>query len=422
MRGHLQKYHTFLSRLVNSTYWKTNTSLIVIQMSLAGLVGLCQVWALATFLSREELGYWGYCAAIVAIASIFCLPGSSQALAYASAHKLDGALSQTVRLRLKWGVLCSGSLAAMAAIHYINNQFTLAAMLGIAAVFVPIQLATDSADAYLTGRGEFRIAFVRKVCSYATLCIAIIATAALLREVVACTLVNYIGGAIINILFLHMTKPMIRNNFRHDELGKMNLRFGVLSTVSLISTNIERPVLGTLVGFSQLATYQVARTSAFPVSFGRVVEKLLLSRLVARTDRTNVMKDIIAGASLLFVGGWFAYAVLCALAYALISTFLPSYHDALPLMYIMLLQLPFNWAAKPIQSWLYADRRYHRSYWILAYTLPASRLPLLLGGAFLGGTYGAAWGWILSEIAFFLVATYLIAAENKTSAADSNSV
>ncbi|HEX2543903.1 MAG TPA: oligosaccharide flippase family protein [Ramlibacter sp.] len=398
----------FLHRLVRSPYWRTNTPLIIVQMGMAGLVGLCQMWALATYLPQEELGYWGYAAAIVAMASIFSLPGSSQALSYAAAHQMDGALRQTFTLRLKWGTLCGLSLALLAGFHHLSGHPTLAAMLAIAAVFVPVQLAADSADAYLAGRGEFRIAFVRKVVSYAGLSALVILTAAWFRDVLVCTLVNYLAGTLVNLAFMHLTQPLLRNHRRHDGLNGMNVRFGGLSMLSVVSANLERPVLGALAGFHQLATYQVARTAMFPVSFGRVVEKLLLSRLAGRSDRHRVLRDIVTGASLLFVSGWFVYAALCLVFQFLVTRFLPNYHDALALMYVLLLQLPFNWAAKPIQSWLYADQQHHRCYWFLSYTLPVSRLPLLLGGALLGGVAGAAWGWVLCEALFFFVAIFML--------------
>ncbi|MBF0367850.1 MAG: hypothetical protein HQL52_00175 [Magnetococcales bacterium] len=390
-----------IKRLVRSQYLRQSGLYVGLQQLSQITIGLLQVWVLATHLPRDAYGVWGYSAAFAGMATIFTLPGVSHVITYGAAHGQDGVLVAGVRLRLKFGVLTSLTLLVLAAAHYHSGRIDAAWLLFFAALFLPAQQAFDGVDAFLTGLGNFRALFFRRLAAQGFMVVALWLGAAMTGSVVVCGGILYGGGVVVSGgLFLSLLK-LRRNREMPDNFKGMIKQFSLQSIGATLSRSMERPLLSAFVGFKELAAYNLAMTAQFPVSFGRLVDRILISRL-ARSKGQLERRQVLLGMGLLFGVGLPAYVLMVAVVRVLVPWILPHYGDAVPLIEILLLQAPFAWGAKPGMSWLLAHQENHRWHHRIVWGIIVARVGFISAGAWGFGMMGVAWAWVGVEGLTFL--------------------
>ena len=393
-------------RLWRSRYLRESALYVGLQQVVQVAIGLFQVWALARYLPRDAYGIWGYTAAFAGMASIFTLPGVNQVVTYGAVHRQDGVLLAGLRLRLTFGLLATAALLIAAAVHHLSGREQAAVILLLAALFMPAQQAFDGIEAFLTGLGNFRALFWRRLAAQGSLAVGLWLGAANTGSVLVCAAILYGGGLLISAALFVWLLKLRRNRDLPENFKTMVQRFSLQSVGATISRSMERPVLSAFIGFHELAAYNLALTAQFPVSFGRLVERILISRLGGGrgggAGRGGVTAgQIRQGMWLLFALGWPAWwALVLAVGY-IVPWILPNYADAVPIIEILLLQAPFAWGAKPGLSWLLARTENHRWYHRIVWGIIVTRIVLISLGAWWAGIRGVAWAWVTVEALTF---------------------
>jgi len=406
---------SLINRLSSSQYLRESCFYVGLQQVTQICVSVSQVWVLAHYLPRESYGIWGYAAALAALASVFTLPGITRVITYGAAREQDGVLMAGVKLRLFFGFLTSGALLVMAVGHNLSARQDAAAILLFAGLFMPAQQAFDSMEAFLTGQGKFRVIFFRRLVAQSTLVTALWLGALGTGSVVVCGAILYGGGFLVSgILFLVLLKYR-RNTDLPENFRSMTIQFSLQSIGTTISRSVERPLLSALVGFHELAAYNLALAAQFPVSFGRLADRILISRL-ARPQSSFLVSDIVRSMGLSFAIGWPAYLFMTSVVSLVVPLLLPKYGDAVPIIRILLLQIPFAWGAKPGMSWLMAHPGNHHWYHGLVWGTIIFRIVFITAGAFLDGVIGVAWGWVAVEfLSFFMILIVLLFKKGRSS-------
>ncbi len=370
-------------------------------MGMQILLGVGQIWALANYLPRESYGLWGYCAGITGLVSIFTLPGMGQMITYGAARQMDGVLWAGVRIRLLFGSSATLLLLLIAGWHWYAGQREAAAMLLLAALFLPSQLAFDSMDAYLNGTGNFKAQFWRRLLAQGTLAAAITLGAWQTGSLLVCAVMLYGGGFLLSLSLFLTLLPQRRNRDLPDDFLSLSRQFSLQSIGNTIGHNMERPLLSRFISFEEMAAYNLALAAQLAVGMGRLVDRILVSRL-ADPKQGVTIAQVRWGMQVLFALGVLGYLVLFFLLQHLIPLLLPHYGDALPLMAILLLQMPFTWSTSLGMSWLLARPEYHPYYHRVTWLIMVARILLLTAGAFLGGSRGVAWAWVVLECSNFI--------------------
>ncbi|MBF0160776.1 MAG: hypothetical protein HQL88_00675 [Magnetococcales bacterium] len=393
----MQHSHALLlRRLWNSPYLRQSSFYAGLQMVAQMLLGSFQVWALAHYLPRESYGIWGYCGALAAIVSLFTLPGMGQVVTYGAARQYDGVLMAAVRVRLAFGTLTTLSLLGMALAHFLSGEQQAAGLLLLTALFLPAQMALDSMDAFLAGLGNFRALFWRRLLAQGSMALALWIGVSQTSSLLICGAILYGGGLLVSlILFLTLLKHR-RNRDLPDDFKGLSQQFSWQSIGSTIGYNMERPLLSFFTTFNEMAAYNLALAAQLPVGMGRLVERILVSRLADR--RLGISPaQVLWGMGVLFGLGALGYALLVPLLYLLIPLLLPHYEDAIPLMAILLLQMPSVWATSLGMSWLLAQPQNHLWYHRITWGIVVARILFITIGALSGGIQGVAWSWVLLE-------------------------
>ena len=404
---------SLLKRLWHSRYLRESSFYVGLQQIVQITIGLFQVWVLAHYLPRDAYGIWGYTAAFAGMASIFTLPGVNQVVTYGAARQQDGVLLTGLRLRLLFGLLATLSLLILAAGHLVIERRDAAILLLLAALFMPAQQAFDSVEAFLTGLGNFKALFFRRLVALGSMALALWIGAATTGSLLVCGSILYGGGLMISAtLFLFLLKYR-RNSILPETYKKMIRQFSLQSVGSTISRSMERPLLSMFINFHEMAAYNLALTAQFPVSFGRLVDRILISRLAKREGEIT-QAQVRWGMWMLFAIGWPAWGVMVTAVGILVPWMLPNYGDAVPLIEILLLQAPFAWGAKPGLSWLLARPESHRWYHRIVWGIIFARIFFITVGAWNHGMQGVAWAWVMVEALTFLVVMAVLTTRRST--------
>ncbi|MEO5339246.1 MAG: hypothetical protein H7837_01825 [Magnetococcus sp. MYC-9] len=396
-----------LGRLAGSRYLRESILFVGLQQAFQVVIGLFQVWILTSHLSRESYGVWGYVAALTAMASLFTLPGINQVITYGAANLQHGVLMAGVRLRFSYGVLSSVLLLGLAWTHASSDRSHAAGLLLMTALFMPVCQVMDSMDAFLSGLGNFRALFWRRVLLHGTLSAMLWVVAAWTGSLWVCGAILYGGEAVIStLLFISLLKYR-QNNLLPEQFGGLTRQFSLQSVGSTVSRTMERPLLSLFIGFSDLAAYNVALTAQVPVTYGRLIDRILISRLARLRDRID-LSWVWFGVWLLFGVGWLACLLMILVARWLVPGVFPDYVDAIPLMEILLLQVPFAWGAKPGLSWLLAHAEHHVWYHRLNWGTILLRIFLIPTGVWMGGMTGVVWAWVAVELLTFLAVVLVL--------------
>ncbi len=388
-------------RIWHSQYLWKSSFFVGLQMVTQILSGAFQVWALANYLPRESYGIWGYCGSLAGIASIFTLPGMGHVVMYGASQQQDGVLMAAVRLRLTYGTLSTLSLLCMAMAHHLSGQEQAAGQLLLAALFLPAQLALDSMDSFLAGLGNFMALFWRRLIAQGSMALAVWIGASTTGSLLVCSMILYIGGLLVSlILFLTLLKHR-RNTLLPENFKSLSQHFSLRSIGTTIGYNMERPLLSAFVSFDAMAAYNLAVAAQIPVGMGRMVERIVISRLANRELGIS-LSQVQWGMWALFSLGALGYLILIPIIGFLLPLFLPHYGDAIPLIDILLLQMPFVWASSLGMSWLLAQPQNHLWYHRIAWGIVLARIVFITTGAVIGGIRGVAWAWVMLEGVQFL--------------------
>ena len=394
-------HKSLLHRLWHSPYLRQSSFFVGLQMVTQILFSMLQVWALAHYLPRESYGIWGYCGALAGIATIFTLPGMGQVITYGAAQQQDGVLVAAVKVRLTFGLLSSLALLCLAIGHYYAGRQDAAIMLLFAALFLPAQLAFDSVDAFLTGQGNFKTLFWRRIITQGGIALAIWIGAAISGALWVCAFILYGGGLLVSAALFVPLLQQRRNHIMPDNFKQLSQRFSLQSIGSTISYSMERPLLSAFVSFNEIAAYNLAMTAQLAVGFGRVVDRIFVSRLANRQLGISITQ-VQWGMWVLFVVGALASMVVIMVVRYLLPLILPHYQDAVPLMSIVLLQMPFVWSSSLGISWLIAQPQNHLWYHRIIWGTLLGRILFLTIGALTGGVLGVIWAWVILEGCHFL--------------------
>lgn len=141
---------TDLRYITKGIVWLGTSSVV------SSITGLVSSIAFAYFVPKDIFGMYQYVLTIVSILTIITLPKINRAMKQAVSRGLEGELSKSLRVRIRWGVLASFAGFIIAAYYLIKGNSTLAGAIGIASAFVWFFDSIGIGIAYLKAKLLFR--------------------------------------------------------------------------------------------------------------------------------------------------------------------------------------------------------------------------------------------------------------------------
>jgi O-antigen/teichoic acid export membrane protein len=239
--------------LVKNGFWLTLGQVVSIGASF--LLSI----AFANLIDPIVYGNYKYIISILGILGIFSLPGISTAVTQAVARGFEGSFYSGFKTKLKWG--CLGSMAAViGAIYYwIRGNEILPIPLLLIAIFLPLMQASNVYYSFLTGK-KFFSKQVRYTTITNILAVIFIAISLYFTKNLFWIITTYlISHTLLNLFFYLLTKNKFLPNKKDDPLTiSYGKHLSFLDMISTVANNVDRVLLFTLIGSSQLAVYSFA--------------------------------------------------------------------------------------------------------------------------------------------------------------------
>ncbi|XOB41359.1 MAG: oligosaccharide flippase family protein [Candidatus Nealsonbacteria bacterium] len=360
--------------------------------------------AFANLLDPVTYGNYRYILSLIGMLSIFTLSGMGAAIIQAVARGFEGSFYSVFREKLRFGVLASIVAIGLAVYYFLQGNYFLPIPLLISAIFSPLMLASQIYASFLVGKKLFNIQAKYSVFSRIVSTGAIIITLFITKNLFWLITVYLVSHTLLNYSFYIIIESKFKPNKKEDS---QTLSYGkhlsLMSIISTIANYLDRILLFTLVGSTQLAVYSFAilipnqikglmkqnvGTLAFP--------KLSIKPL--KEIKLNIMQKFW---KLFFLTG------IVAIIYVIIAPFLykiffPQYLDSIS--YSQLFTLSFVTVPITLLSTIFQAQMMKKELYLIR-IVPIVRIILLL---FLTPIYGIL-GVIMGQIGatFFYLALIL---------------
>lgn len=347
-----------------------------------------------------------YLLSVGVIIGAFTLTGMNSAVTRAVARGYDGSLRQSMMMQFTWNVLPT-LLAWLAGGYYLyQGNPTLGWGLMLIGVFVPLNNALNTYNAFLTGKKDFRRIFLYSlwwnVPYYASVALVAIFWKGALVMLAANLIAQCIGlviGYRMSVATYQPTSETDRDAMRYGN------HLSVMGLFGTIANQADNILVFHFLGPAPLALYSYA--TAIPGRIGSLFKFIPAAALPKFAERTPA--EIRVGLARRLIIGT-VLSLFLALAYILMARFLfgllfPTYLDAVPYSMLAAFSLVSLMSGVVMNALTAAGNM--RSLYIYNIVSPLVLLGLEFAGIMLFGLWGLVGGRVAAECLLFLFACVL---------------
>jgi O-antigen/teichoic acid export membrane protein len=372
--------------------------------AIAFLASFAVVSVLGRLIPRETVGSYNYIVATLSIISISTLPGMNNALARAIGRGNDGSVSTIMKKRLLYGTIGSALALLIGVSFWLEGNTGLGLAFFIAAPFVPLtDTFSSAAISFWQGKKRFDRSATMFAVYYVGLAILSIAVFLISKN-----LPVMVAGVMLaqTIMGLSVYKSIRRDNAKDDpESVKLGMHLTVMQALSILSGNLDRVIVWTLMGPATLAAYSFAATPISKAYQMIPVGTIALPHLSGRAFTKEIKRGVLRKMKLLFIIFIPVTIFIIWLAPFLYRIFFPLYPDSVPYFQLLFLGVIFSPLAI-VKSALIAFKK-TRTLYITEVIVPAFKIVLMAVLAVLFGIYGLIYGVLISAVIGFVVALVL---------------
>jgi O-antigen/teichoic acid export membrane protein len=390
-----QRYRIDLAYVIKNEFW------VYLRQGISLIISLAVPIAFARLAPKEVYGQYNFILAILAIASLLSIPGLNQAVVRSTARGYEGSYKQAVKTSFLWSLLGIPALLGVGAYYYYYSTQIIGICLMMSSIFFPFIYAPNIWDSFLTGKKRFDVAARYGIIQAATNAAAIIGILFLNADRLVLILAAYlITSSLMACLLYRQSLRYIENNARDDECQKYGYFLTTTNIVGTLATNIDRILIGILLGAPELAIYAIA--IAIPTRI-KDLQKFVWAPFMPKISeqgtrmREAVAKGkglilplalIIAGASLLY---WLFVDDIILLLFS------PKYVEAGVYSRMLLFMILFSIPATFLAAFTIA-RKKTKSIVLGYLVFPFVKLAIMFGFIYQWGVWGAVWGLNLSML------------------------
>jgi len=254
-------------------YYVKNSSYLITARVVSTILGLLLSISFARFLPKEIYGQYGYIMSIIGILAIFTLPGMSTAITQAVARGHDRVLIEGTKERFKWSILGSIAVLGVGIYYFLNGSILLGKCLMISSLFFPFYQNFQTYNAFFSAKKQFG-----KVAKYQIIirAISVPVTALVIylsRDLMLILVANLFTLSLLRGYFFRSASKSMENESNDKEAIPFGKHLTVQNIPGMITAWGDKIIIGTLLGFPELAIYSIAkafstlvRTSMAPIA------------------------------------------------------------------------------------------------------------------------------------------------------------
>ena len=241
-------------------YAAKNMSWTVIGKSGAFALSFFVISIFAYFAPKEVVGSYNFITSIAALLAISTLTGNNISLVRSVGKGFEGTLSFIIKKRMRAGLIGSLISVLISIWYLINGNTTFFTCFIILAFFIPIiEVIAQSTTSFWLGKKDYKkqasIIFIRQLMVTLLIFIPILTIS---DSIILITLSFFSANTISGLIVLWMTKRKMENKDVDAESAKHGLHFSYLTTIDVLSNNLDKIVIWHFLGPVSLAIYHIA--------------------------------------------------------------------------------------------------------------------------------------------------------------------
>lgn len=248
-----RRYQIDLAYIIKSQFW------VYLAHGILLITGLATSVAFARLASQEILGQYNFIFAILAIVALLSIPGLGNAVLRSVARGNEGSFKAAVKTRFLWSLLTIPALLGIGGYYYYYNTPIIGIVLMISSVFFPFIHAPKLWVSFLQGKRRFSVLAKYGSIRFTINAIAVITILFLSpNRLILIVVANLAVNSFLTLLFYHRSQKYIKNRTEDNECKKYGYFLTTTEILGTIAQNIDKILIGTLLGAPQLAVYYIA--------------------------------------------------------------------------------------------------------------------------------------------------------------------
>ena len=249
-----KRYQVDLAYIIKNEFW------VYLRLGIGLIVGLATTVAFARLAPKEIYGQYNFILAILAIVTLASIPGLNNSVLRSVARGNDGNYKAGVKISFLWSLLGIPALLVVGAYYYYYNTQIIGICLMMSSIFFPFIYAPNTWDSFLVGKKRFdltaRYGSIQSVISAAAIIAILFLNANHLVLILATHLVT---SSFLACLLYRRSLKYIENKTKDDECQKYGYFLTTASIVGTLANNIDKILIGILLGGPQLAIYAIGK-------------------------------------------------------------------------------------------------------------------------------------------------------------------
>ena len=248
-----KKYQIDIVYIIKNGFW------VYLRQAVALIAGVAVSVAFARLASKEVFGQYNFILAILAVISLLSMPGLNTAVLISSAKSYDGSYKKAVKTSFLWSLLGIPTLLCIGGYYYYYNTQIIGICLMISSIFFPFLNAPNTWDNFLQGKKKFNI-----TAKYASIQAVINATAIITilflrtNNLILIFITYLITNSFATCALFIKSLKYIENNKEEEGCIRYGYFMTTTNIVGFLSRNIDKILIGSLLGTSELAVYAIA--------------------------------------------------------------------------------------------------------------------------------------------------------------------
>ncbi len=219
----------------------------------------------ARWATQESYGQFSYVISLMGLLNLFCLPGMNDAISQGIARDEKGIWWAALKTRLRWTSLGVAVLLAIGTGFFLGKH-----PLGLVFLLLSPFLVTyvlDSTKAFLSGQMAFRTLACVNVGSNILPVLTVVSLLALGHQSALWTSLGYfvtLFSFYTLVFFMILVFKRPQGNFSQKTL-RYGKHMSLVSSLGAFQAYIDKVIVGSLLGFTDLALYSVASLFQNPI-------------------------------------------------------------------------------------------------------------------------------------------------------------
>jgi len=248
-----RRYQIDLGYVIRNEFW------VYFRLGVSLLIGLGVTIAFARLAPKEVYGQYTFILAILAIISLFSIPGLNHAVLRSTARGNEGNYEKAVKTSFLWSLLGIPALLGLGAYYYYFDSAIIGFGFMVCSVFFPFIYAPNTWDSFLVGKKRFDLRARWGITQSAIIAVAIISVLFLnAQNLVLILIAQLVSSSCVACWLYFRSLKYIENLSEDGECQKYGYFLTTTAIVGTIADHIDKILIGVLLGAQDLALYAIA--------------------------------------------------------------------------------------------------------------------------------------------------------------------